>query len=491
MTKTSSLAPVIPGFYPDPTVCKVGEDYYLANSSFEYFPGAPIFHSKDLINWTQIGNILNRRSQFEVGNGLDSGGIYGSTLRHHDGRFWFITTNMSAPESGQTLVWSENPAGPWSDPVFIPQAKGIDPDLTWDENGDCFLTWCDFGVIDPGWYIRQAKLDCTTGSFLGEDYPLWQGSGLPGTEGPHLYRIDDFWYLICAEGGTERGHSVSVARSRSISGPFENFTSNPIFTRRSTFYPTQNVGHADLVQTTDGSWAAVYLGVRPRGSTPGFHVNGRETYLAAVEFTDGWPVFHPDYFSIPEKDSSFYDDFSSENLDAQWVTHKQEFSDVIGTREPNKLTVVAPDQAGSLCFRVKDEAWTVEVDVVEQGELIVRLDRRHFYSIRYSNNEVIVSGKIGDVDFTRANATVAPANKTITLRIESVRPETPNIPFGHAGPDDLIFSHVSEGAEVAHARLDGRYLSTEVAGGFTGRMICLGETGDFGYYRSFRYESKA
>src|SRR5215207_4498099 len=178
-TRSGGEQPILPGFFPDPTICRVGEDYYLANSSFEYFPGVPVFHSRDLVSWTHIGNILTRRSQFRSGTTGPSTGIYGSTLRHHDGRFWFITTNVSDFDSGQVIVSTDDPAGEWSDPIFVPEAIGIDPDLCWDEQGQSYLTWhvLDFTVGGQG--IRQAPIDLQTGRLLGPDYPIWQGSGMP------------------------------------------------------------------------------------------------------------------------------------------------------------------------------------------------------------------------------------------------------------------------------------------------------------------------
>ena len=273
--------PVIPGCHPDPSVCHVGDDYYLACSSFEYFPGVPVFHSRDLVHWTQIGNALDRPSQLRLPPDTPaSAGIYAPTLRHHDGRFWLIVTNVS--DEGNLLCTATDPAGPWSDPIRLPGVTGIDPDLAWDADGNC---WCTFAGID------QVRIDPRTGRVFGPPQRLW--SGTPGAkypEAPHLYRIGDHWYLLIAEGGTERGHGVSVGRGRTPTGPFEPCPANPILTHRSTDHPIQNTGHADLVRGPDGSWWMVLLGVRPRGGTPGWHVLGRETFLAPVSWVDGWPV---------------------------------------------------------------------------------------------------------------------------------------------------------------------------------------------------------
>ncbi|NUQ87319.1 MAG: glycoside hydrolase family 43 protein, partial [Glycomyces artemisiae] len=273
---SAAVHPIVSGFHPDPTVCRVGEDYYLAHSSFEYFPGAPLFHSRDLVSWRQIGNILDRRGQFLRGDGRPSGGLYGSTLRHHDGRLYFVTTNVGH-DMGQTIVSAELVSDTdhanlvWSDPVFVPRAAGIDPDLAWDEDGTCYLTWTgavrtdDDGRSANG--IWQGRLDMKTGEFGEPPYRVWEGSGLAYPEAPHMYRIGDHWYLLLAEGGTERGHSVTIARADRPEGPYEACPRNPVLTHRSTPHPVQNTGHADLVETADGDWAAVYLAVRPGGFT--------------------------------------------------------------------------------------------------------------------------------------------------------------------------------------------------------------------------------
>ncbi len=187
--------PVIPGFHPDPSVCRVGDDYYLVCSSFEYFPGIPVFHSRDLIHWTQIGNALDRPAQLRLTAALSSGGIYAPTLRHHDGRFWLIVTNVSEGE-GNLLFSATDPAGPWSDPIRLPGVPGIDPDLAWDEDGTC---WCTVAGV------AQVRIDLDTGETFGPPRKLWSGApGAKAPEAPHLYRIGDYWYLLIAEGGTER-----------------------------------------------------------------------------------------------------------------------------------------------------------------------------------------------------------------------------------------------------------------------------------------------
>jgi hypothetical protein len=470
--RSSADRPVVPGFHPDPTVCRVGDDYYLAHSSFEYFPGAPIFHSRDLVSWRQIGNILDRRGQFRRGDGRPSGGIYGSTLRFHDGRFWFVTTNVGDAGSGQTVVTAEDPAGEWSDPLFVREAAGIDPDLCWDVDGECYLTWRSMEAGRDG--IFQGRLDTATGEFEEEPYPVWQGTGLAAPEAPHLYRVGEHWYLMLAEGGTERGHTVTIARGDSPRGPFEPCPHNPVFTHRSTDHPVQNTGHADLVRTVDGDWAAVYLAVRPGGFTPQFHVLGRETFLAGVDWVDGWPVFDEDRYEVPATDTAFDDDFSAPVLDLRWVVPGGE-PEAVAVRLPEGGLALreAPDGSpGLLCARVRDLSWRAEAVCSGAGRLRLLIDDRHWYELVFEDGRVRADVGIGGL--LHELGSVPCPGTTATLRIETARPETEGVSPTRIGPDDIVLScDVGEGFEEL-GRFDGRYLSTEVATGFTGRMIALG-----------------
>jgi hypothetical protein len=481
--------PIIAGFYPDPTICRVGDDYYLANSSFEYFPGVPLWHSRDLVSWTQLGHILTRRSQFARGDGRPSSGIYAGTLRHHDGRFVYVTTNASDLDAGQLIVHADRAAGPWSDPIRVPEAIGIDPDLAWDADGQCFLTWkaMDFRT-ETG--ILQARLDLATGRLLDAPYPVWQGSGLDAVEGPHLYEVGGTWYLLLAEGGTERGHAVTVARGSRPDGPFEPCPDNPILTSRSTISPVQNTGHADLVQTAQGRWAAVYLGARPRGSTPGFHVLGRETFIAGMDWIEGWPVFHPGRDCVPPVHTGFVERFAGPELDPRWI---------VAGGEPEATAAVASDggirilpaspgtgAVGLLCTRVRDLRWRAEAVLDERGRFEVRIDDRHAYGLVRDAASVRATARIGDL--AAAVGRVVPVDGPVTLRIEAVDPDQLPVPLGHAGPDDIVLTLVSGDRELELARLDGRYLSAEVASGFTGRMLALGTTDGPATFRRVSYQ---
>ena len=465
--RDAATTPVIPGFFPDPSVCRVGEDYYLVTSSFEYAPGIPIWHSRDLREWTQLGNVLTRESQFPAGVSGASRGIYAPTIRHRDGTFFVVGTNVERGGE-QFVVTATDPAGPWSDPIVLPGLGGIDPDLTWAEDGTCFLTYCalDEALRPEGGslpVIAQLRVDLDRGIRLEEPRVIWQGSGLAHPEGPHLYRRGDWWYLLTAEGGTERGHAVCVARSRAIDGPFELAPSTPLFSRRSTGHPVQNTGHADLVERPGGEWAMVYLGVRPRGFTPGFHVVGRETFLARVAWVDGWPVVHTDDVLPARPDTAFVDDFSAAELHPRWVSPDAALAAFVHPHPGGGLALAPPS---SLCVRVRDLRWRYEarVDASAAVALRVRLDEQHGYEIALDAGSAEVRARIGPLDAPVGSDRVT--GDIVTLLVEAVDAT-------HGGPDDLRFGLVDADGERWLAALDGRYLSTEVAGGFTGRTLGL------------------
>lgn len=487
----SAVQPILPGFYPDPTICRVGGDYYLSTSSFEYFPGAPIFHSRDLVTWEQIGHVLTRRSQFRLGDPRPSTGIYGSTLRHHDGTFWFITTNVSDYDSGLVMVHATDPTGPWSEPVFVSGAIGIDPDLCWDDEGHCYLSWKAMSFTEGEIGILQARVDLATGQLMDEPYPIWQGSGLGAVEAPHLYRIGEHWYMLLAEGGTERGHCVTTARGPHPSGPFEPSPSNPVFTHRSLIHPVQNVGHADLVQGPAGEWAAVYLGVRPQGSTPGFHVLGRETFIAGVQWSEGWPVFDENRYGVPSTETAFTDDFTAGELHQRWVVPGGEPDSVAVLDRAGgiQLKPLADGTPGLLCARVRDLQWSAEATVAGGGSFMLRIDDRYAYGLTHDAGQVRAWAHLGDIRH-EFDAVTIETGGPVTLRIESVPPKSPIVPLGHGGPDELVLSAVGPSGVTVLCRLDGRHVSTEVASGFTGRMLGIQSISGDGLILNAKYSPR-
>ena len=274
--------PVIPGYHPDPSVCRVGDDFYLVNSSFQYFPGVPIFHSKDMIHWQQIGNVLDRESQLPLQGASSWTGIYAPTIRYDNGTYYMITTNIG--HGGNFLVTATDPKGPWSEPIWLKQ-QGIDPSLYF-ENGKCYM------VSNPNDAIWLCEIDTKTGEQLTESRQIWQGTGGRYPEGPHVYYKDGYYYLLISEGGTEYGHKLTIARSKNIYGPYEGNPDNPILCHQRRITESsqiQGTGHGDLVQAPDGSWWLAFLGFRTYGGN--YHHLGRETFVAPVEWEEGgWPV---------------------------------------------------------------------------------------------------------------------------------------------------------------------------------------------------------
>jgi xylan 1,4-beta-xylosidase len=486
---TMTDAPIIAGFYPDPSICRLGDDYYIANSSFEYSPGVPIWHSPDLRHWNQVGHALRGPSPLPHGAPPASSGIYAPTLRNHDGRFWLVTTDIGEIQRGHLIVSAEEAAGPWSEPVHTAGAIGIDPDLCFDEAGVCHLTWASFSPQLHG--IVTVQVDPMTGQLLGEPHLLWPGSGLAAPEAPHLYRIDSWWYLMLAEGGTERGHAVTIARSRSLNGEWEPAPTNPILSHRSLAVPVQNTGHADLVELPDGAWAMVYLGVRPRGRTPGFHTNGRETFLAGVDWLDGWPVVVEGRFEAVEVDRSFTETFPEGPLHPRWVSPGGSPERLL-SREADNLQIAprAGDTAPAiLACRVTDFDWTADVvlhPAPGTGRFALRIDESHWYGLTAYSDRVEATVRIGPATATVAQVPRNPGEPVVLrLRAQTVQGDM----FRPADEADLVTMAIlgADGTEQVLGDFDGRYLSTEVASGFTGRVFALEALDGPIIVDSFRY----
>ena len=479
--------PVIGGFHPDPSICRVGDDYYLATSSFEYFPGIPIHHSTDLHHWTLIGNVLTRPGQVELPDRLPpSAGVFAPTLRHHNGLFHLITTVLGG--GGTFLFTSPDAAGPWSDPVPVPGVTGIDPDLAWDDDGTCYCTWAG---------IHQIRIDPLTGDSQDLPRTLYSGTGGSFPEGPHLHRRGAWWYLVLAEGGTGPGHAVSVARSTSPQGPFEPHPHNPVLTHRGTNNPVQNTGHADLVEAPDASWWMVHLGVRPRGAFPSWHTLGRETFLAPVTWTDdGWPVIGAPTGPTSAAAPLWYDDFATPALRPQWAApgltaHRN--ADV--TERPGRLTLHARPAAEPPVFigrRQQHPSCTVRAAVDASGGsggLALRMDDRHLYALVIEDGQVHVDARIGPLA-QRLRSVPCPTDSAVLEIQVTATPvidlETDDSGHGIAsipvevieritsrGPDRVQLIAETQEHRTLLAELDGRYLSTEVTGGFTGRLAGL------------------
>jgi xylan 1,4-beta-xylosidase len=478
--------PIIKGFYPDPSVCKVRDTYYLVCSSFQYFPGVPLFESKDLINWEQIGHCLTRKSQVQLDKINSSGGVFAPTIRYNNGRFYMTTTNDTTHQN--FYVWTDDIYGEWSEPIYVDQG-GIDPSLYFEDGKAYFMS---NGADDNGvGGIVQCEIDIETGRKFTTSCTIWQGTGGRFLESPHMYKIDGKYYLMAAEGGTEFGHMVTYARGNSLYGPFESYPHNPVLTNRNLGgYEIQAVGHGDLIQDNGGNWWILHLGFRQTGQWVPYHHLGREVFLTPVTFgEDGWftaghngtaiNCFDTDriHNSVVQREKKCYT-FENTEWDKDWCYLRMPYTENY-IFEENKLklkgTEVTLDKADSPTFlgiRQKDFNAVISCDVcISDGEagITFYMDENHHYdlAIRKHENgyEAIERLNIGDIKSVEKTVDLKNAN-VVSLVI-------------HASNYYYSFFIKTEGKEFHLGTAQTKYLSSEVAGGFTGVVIGLyayGET---------------
>ena len=490
--------PVISGFHPDPSVVRVGEFFYLVTSSFEFFPGVPIFRSRDLVNWQRVGNVLTRDSQLPLQKARPSGGIYAPTLRHHAGTFYMITTNVDG--GGNFYVTAKDPAGPWSEPVWIRDFEGIDPSLFFDDDGRAYITGPGGGNGKPrGMY--QAEIDVRTGRLLTPSRLLWDRTGFRYPEGPHLYKIRGRYYLMVAEGGTEYGHMEVVARGNSPWGPWEACPRNPILTNRQTEMdnPIQGTGHADLVEDANGNWWIVFLAFRPVGGWYWHHL-GRETNLAPVTWdADGWPLVNggrpigPEITTAQALPAAPWPAPPARNgfdapLGPEWNhlrnPQRDNYAVERGALVLRGTAVALGDAASPTWVGRRQEHLacraTTLVDVLpardgEEAGLSLYMNPDHRYEIGVGRDngrrQVFVRQRIGPhVEAITASAPLD-GEEAVVLQVD-------------ATPTEYAFSYgvsLSGRPPVSRQSLGKaltRYLSSEVAGGFTGVYVGLYATGN-------------
>jgi xylan 1,4-beta-xylosidase len=471
--------PVIPGFFSDPSVCRKGDDYYLVNSTFEYFPAVPVFHSKDLVNWEMIGYAIHRATQLP--KGLN---IFATTIRYHEGTFYMITTNMGV--SGNFYVTATDPAGPWSDPILI-AAQGIDPDLFFDDDGKAYVVSSTFDLHE---------IDLKTGKFVSEGRKLWNGTGGRYAEGPHIYKKDGFYYLMAAEGGTEEAHSETIARSKNIWGPYNSNPANPILAHANAAgqgNPIQGVGHADIVNAHDGSYWIVFHGYRTVGGGIQ-HILGRETCLAPVSWPkNGWPVVNgngtvmvdmtcPTLPLKPFPPKPARVDFDSEKLGLEWnyVRYPVENDYSLSSRK-GYLRLVGSEQTiedrKSPTFvgrRLQDMYFTataqLEFDPNQAGDeagMILLNNGAHFdlFVKQINGRRVLINRlRFGTVIHESKEAVIKPGPVKLIIKGER---------------STFSFSY-AQGNDPANeiAKVDSKFLSSETVGGFTGVYVGLYATGN-------------
>lgn len=489
--------PVLPGFYPDPSAIRVGEDYYLVTSSFEFFPGVPIFHSKDLVNWNQLGHVLNRPSQLNLDDIIPSRGIWAPTLRYHEGVFYMITTFVdNDKEQHNFYVTATDPAGEWSDPVWLEDAPGIDPSLFFDDDGKVYYTG---NRVPPEGQdypkhmdIWLQEIDLKSGRLVGPKHSIWQGALKVGhaQEGSHIYKIGGWYYVLIAEGGTGHTHAVTIARSRSVLGPYEGNKANPILTHRhlGRSYPIVNVGHAELVETQHGDWWMFCLASRTCG---GYYRNlGRETFLTPVSWENEWPVVNPGKGvvefetaapDLPEQkwpQSPARDDFTDGELALIWNflrTPRGEFWSLSShpgylrlQLKPERLSDLAnPSFVGRrqqhLSFRAAaDMTFGPQAEGEVAGLVLLQNENYHF---RYELG--LEAGKPALRLIERRNgqekefASVPYNSERVQLKVEA---RGQNYSFFYRADERDKWNLLLGGA-------NGTVLSTDLAGGFTGAYM--------------------
>ncbi len=500
--------PVLRGFNPDPSVCRVGDDFYLVTSSFEYFPGLPIYKSKDLINWQQIGHCLTRDSQLPLQNAGSSEGLFAPSLRYHDGLFYVICTNVS--DGGNFFCTATDPAGDWSEPVWI-DANTIDPDLFWDDDGKTYL------VMQGAKGISVAEIDLATGKLTSDEHLVWDGIGGRYPEAPHIYKKDGYYYVLLGEGGTEYMHSATIGRSKNLLGPYESCPLNPILTHANRIgqaNPIQAVGHADLVQAADGSWWMVFLGFRVLHQWAYWHILGRETYLAPVDWPQGgWPQVNGDGTvtldmqvatlpQCPVDALPVRNDFDADKLGFEWQYIRNPIRDNYSLAErkgalrisvsPHTLDEAKPVSAVLRRQTEHDFCATTSLDLNaqhdnEEAGITLIQNNSHHYDLLLAKNgdkyQVQLRVKLGSISYVAARQDVE--TDKVLLKITG----TPyQYTFYYATPNN-------ENNFVELDRMDTRYLSKEVAGGFTGVMIGLYATSNGkptqakAYFDWFDYET--
>ena len=498
--------PILPGFYPDPSIVKVAEDYYLVNSTFAYFPGIPILHSKDLMNWKQIGNAIDRASQMDFLGEQISRGLFAPAINYHKGIFYITCTDID--NQGNFILTAKNPAGPWSNPVVLPQVKGIDPSLFFDDEKAYIIYNSDAPNNKPLYSghrtVKIFELDIQNLKVLGTETQLVNGgvdlSKKPvWIEGPHIYKREGYYYLLAAEGGTSINHSQVAFRSKDVKGPYIPYDKNPILTQRGLNpdrkNPITSTGHADLVEGPDGNTYAVFLGVRPYEGD--FYNTGRETFIAPVKWTNGWPVINPNFeevqYTYPvnfkeQKQKSlplngnFKQSYKFKNLfksnylflrtpDTSW--YKANVKSVTMNLLPQ--TCMEKGNASFIARRQQHLTFSATVDLNftaqaenEKAGFISFQNEYHFYYICKS----IENGK-DVIQVYKGN----PNDKKMDLLAQEILDKNQkNIQFKIAADRNtysLSYATSKNNWQVLKADLDAKFLSTKTAGGFVGTLYAL------------------
>lgn len=415
---TTIKNPVLPGFHPDPSICRVNDDYYMVNSSFTWYPGLPVYHSKDLVNWKLVAHALNRLGMVNFNGLTDNDGIWAPTIRYHNGLFYIITTVWKG--NGNFYITAKDPGGPWSDPVWLKDAPGIDPSLLWDDDGKCYYSGTE-GVSKKDWPSQVAiwvqELDIEKKKLIGERKIISYGhaNNAQYAEGPHIYKINGQYMLLMAEGGTNEYHAITVHHSKNILGPYIADKINPVLSHRhlGSQYPVQAVGHSDLVQTANGDWYAVFLAKR---MLAGYNPLARETFLAKVVFENGTPIYNPGAGRVlmelqrpnlpwtPVAPQPAKDEFNDNSLSIKWyyvrAPHNQIYTiqngQLVITLQPAVIDSLV--NAAMLLQKTNHHIFTATTKLSfktnkanEQAGLILYRTSNGYYSLMKDNSNLVLT----------------------------------------------------------------------------------------------------
>lgn len=526
---TTIQNPILKGFNPDPSILRVEDDYYIATSTFEWFPGVQIHHSRDLVHWELIGHPLDERRLLDMRGNPNSGGIWAPCLSYHEGVFYLIYTDVKSlagafKDTPNYLTTATDIRGPWSDPVYL-NSSGFDPSLFHDDDGRKWLVnliWDHRKNRNPFHGIVLQEYSETEGKLIGPKEVIFKGTGLGCTEGPHIYKRNGWYYLMTAEGGTGYEHAVTVARSRSLNGPYEVDPGNPILSSHGDLsLPLQKAGHGSLVETQNGEWYLVHLCSRP---LPGLQQSplGRETAIQKCEWTeDGWirpvngqrpqlEVQAPDLHAAPVSIPVDCDHFDEPSLSAAYSTLREpaDASWLSLTERPGYLRLYGRQSLNShfsqslIAKRIQHFSFEAETAVEFEPEhfqqmagLICYYNSKNYYYLRISRDEQL--GKTLNVLVGDNGAYDEALSEELSVKdwdqcFLKVRIEGDEVQF-LASPDreswmkvggPLQFGHLSD--EYATRHTDGFFTDWGFTGAFVGLCVqdLSGEkkAADFDYF---------
>ncbi|WP_277638429.1 glycoside hydrolase family 43 protein [Bacteroides graminisolvens] len=498
--------PILAGYYPDPSICRKGDTYYLATSSFSFFPGVPVFTSKDMVNWTQTGHALDRDSQISLHNLGVSDGLFAPSLTYNEKNDTFYMLTMNMGKRSVFFVKTKDPAKGWSEPISL-KAGGMDASFFFDNDGKAYIVYCTLPFGGPNYQGEMAihmnqfclsgdtvlsnKVELIRGGTHIERKPQW-------LEGPHLYHIGKYYYLMCAEGGTRSQHSEVIFRSKTLIGPWEEFKGNPILTQRNLTDAHRtdivtSTGHADLIQTPEGDWWAVFLGCRPYEDD--FYNTGRDTYLLPVKWKNNWPVILDAGKAVPTVTDkrnlqpantfltgnfAYTDRFENNKLNMQWIflrNPQPDFYSLVGdgiTLKSLPVNIMQKESPAAIFTRQQHTSFTAETEIV----FTPQTEKEIAGMVLFQNEEynfvfgkTLLNGK-PTIILSRTEGTTIVIGSAIFSENQANQPL--KLKVEGCGRYYSFYYAVAGGKwqPIAHG-VDAVNLSTNRAGGFTGNVIGL------------------